>query len=171
MSSSLTGVTVKPQANVYFDGKCISHSLTQADGLPSGLIFDTLYGATTLDLGATPADYGQLGPLGIPATPNRTRTGAALQALRPAPGTRGANSTFLNALYPLGATDLTSGVSPLLPILSLGAAGFLAAFCALRRWTNLTAEIGVQFLADGIVVNRKLTKDLRRDIVFVSQQR
>ncbi len=56
MSSSLTGVTVKPQANVYFDGKCISHSLTQADGLPSGLIFDTLYGATTLDLVATPAD-------------------------------------------------------------------------------------------------------------------
>ena len=49
MSSSLTGVTVKPQANVYFDGKCISHSLTQADGtslsvgviLPATLTFNT----------------------------------------------------------------------------------------------------------------------------------
>jgi purine/pyrimidine-nucleoside phosphorylase len=49
MSTSLTGLTVKPQANVYFDGKCISHSLTRADGtslsvgviLPSTLTFNT----------------------------------------------------------------------------------------------------------------------------------
>jgi purine/pyrimidine-nucleoside phosphorylase len=49
MSTSLTGLTVKPQANVYFDGKCISHSLTRADGtslsvgviLPSTLTFKT----------------------------------------------------------------------------------------------------------------------------------
>ena len=85
-------------------------SLTQADGLPSGLIFDTVYGANTVDLVVTPADYGQLGPLGVTATLNRTRTGAALQALRPAPGTRGANSAFLNVLYPLGAADLTSAL-------------------------------------------------------------
>jgi len=85
-------------------------SLTQPDGLPSGLIFDTVYGANTVDLVVTPADYGQLGPLGVTATLNRTRTGAALQALRPAPGTRGANSAFLNVLYPLGAADLTSAL-------------------------------------------------------------
>ena len=49
MSTSITGVSVKPQANVYFDGKCVSHSLTKADGttlsvgviLPSTLTFNT----------------------------------------------------------------------------------------------------------------------------------
>ena len=49
MSTSLTGVSVKPQANVYFDGKCVSHSLTRADGtslsvgviLPATLTFNT----------------------------------------------------------------------------------------------------------------------------------
>ena len=42
-------VSVKPQANVYFDGKCVSHSITLADGtsksvgviLPSTLTFNT----------------------------------------------------------------------------------------------------------------------------------
>jgi purine/pyrimidine-nucleoside phosphorylase len=42
-------VTLNPQANVYFDGKCISHSFTLADGtkksagvvLPSHLTFNT----------------------------------------------------------------------------------------------------------------------------------
>lgn len=42
-------VSVKPQANVYFDGKCVSHSITMADGtsksvgviLPSTLTFNT----------------------------------------------------------------------------------------------------------------------------------
>ena len=43
------GVTVATQANVYFDGKCVSHSFTLADGtkksvgviLPSALVFNT----------------------------------------------------------------------------------------------------------------------------------
>lgn len=42
-------VSVVPKANVYFDGKCVSHSLTLADGskksvgviLPSTLTFNT----------------------------------------------------------------------------------------------------------------------------------
>ncbi|MDR3428417.1 MULTISPECIES: pyrimidine/purine nucleoside phosphorylase [Silvimonas] len=42
-------VSVAKQANVYFDGKCVSHSLTLADGtkksvgviLPSALVFNT----------------------------------------------------------------------------------------------------------------------------------
>ncbi len=42
-------VSVKPQANVYFEGKCVSHSITLADGtsksvgviLPSTLTFNT----------------------------------------------------------------------------------------------------------------------------------
>ena len=46
----LTPVTVHPQANVYFEGKCVSHSVTLEDGskksvgviLPSTLIFTTV---------------------------------------------------------------------------------------------------------------------------------
>ncbi len=49
MSTPLNGVSVKPQANVYFDGKCVSHSLTRADGtslsvgviLPATVTFNT----------------------------------------------------------------------------------------------------------------------------------
>jgi purine/pyrimidine-nucleoside phosphorylase len=47
--TSLINVTLNPQANVYFDGKCVSHSFTLADGtkksagviLPSTLTFNT----------------------------------------------------------------------------------------------------------------------------------
>ncbi|GAB2725103.1 pyrimidine/purine nucleoside phosphorylase [Melaminivora jejuensis] len=45
----LSGASVNPQANVYFDGKCISHSLSWPDGskksvgviLPATLTFNT----------------------------------------------------------------------------------------------------------------------------------
>jgi len=45
----LQNVSVKTQANVYFDGKCVSHNITLADGtsksvgviLPSTLTFNT----------------------------------------------------------------------------------------------------------------------------------
>ena len=48
-TSKLDGVTVTTTANVYFDGKCISHGVTFADGskksvgviLPSALTFNT----------------------------------------------------------------------------------------------------------------------------------
>ena len=48
-TSKLDGVTVTTTANVYFDGKCISHGVTFADGskksvgviLPSTLTFNT----------------------------------------------------------------------------------------------------------------------------------
>jgi len=47
--ATLSNVAVATQANVYFDGKCVSHSLTLADGtkksvgvvLPSTLTFNT----------------------------------------------------------------------------------------------------------------------------------
>ena len=50
----IDGVSVTTKANVYFDGKCVSHSLTQADGtklsvgvvLPAQLTFNT--GATEI---------------------------------------------------------------------------------------------------------------------------
>ncbi len=49
VSENLSNVTVATQANVYFDGKCISHGVTFADGskksvgviLPSTLTFNT----------------------------------------------------------------------------------------------------------------------------------
>ena len=49
MSTELSQVSVNPKANVYFDGKCVSHSITLADGtrksvgviLPSTLTFNT----------------------------------------------------------------------------------------------------------------------------------
>ncbi len=49
MTQQYTGVTVATQANVYFDGKCVSHSITLADGtkksvgviLPATLTFNT----------------------------------------------------------------------------------------------------------------------------------
>ncbi|MEY4364339.1 MAG: hypothetical protein RLZZ24_1691 [Pseudomonadota bacterium] len=48
-TTHIDGVSVSTQANVFFDGKCISHSLTQADGtklsvgviLPATLTFKT----------------------------------------------------------------------------------------------------------------------------------
>ncbi len=50
MSAPLSNVTLNPQANVYFDGKCISHSFELADGtrksagvvLPATLTFNTV---------------------------------------------------------------------------------------------------------------------------------
>ncbi|GAA4348827.1 pyrimidine/purine nucleoside phosphorylase [Variovorax defluvii] len=49
MIESLSSATVSTKANVYFDGKCVSHSLTLADGskksvgviLPATLTFST----------------------------------------------------------------------------------------------------------------------------------
>ena len=48
-TTQFSGVTVATQANVYFDGKCVSHSITFADGtkksvgviLPATLTFNT----------------------------------------------------------------------------------------------------------------------------------
>jgi hypothetical protein len=48
-TEKIDGVAVTTKANVYFDGKCVSHSLTQTDGtklsvgviLPATLTFNT----------------------------------------------------------------------------------------------------------------------------------
>jgi uncharacterized protein YaiE (UPF0345 family) len=48
-TTSIAGATVTTQANVYFEGRCVSHSLTLADGtrvsvgviLPANLTFNT----------------------------------------------------------------------------------------------------------------------------------
>ena len=49
MTSPLSNVALDPKANVYFDGKCVSHNFTLADGtkksagviLPATLTFNT----------------------------------------------------------------------------------------------------------------------------------
>lgn len=49
-TQQIDGVTVTTQANVYFDGKCVSHAITLADGtkksvgvvLPAQLTFGTV---------------------------------------------------------------------------------------------------------------------------------
>ena len=49
ITSTITGVSVTTTANVYFDGKCVSHGITFADGtkksvgviLPATLTFNT----------------------------------------------------------------------------------------------------------------------------------
>jgi hypothetical protein len=49
ITESISGVAVSTKANVYFDGKCVSHGITLADGtkksvgviLPSTLTFST----------------------------------------------------------------------------------------------------------------------------------
>ncbi len=48
-TETISNVSITTKANVYFDGKCVSHSFTQADGtkksvgvvLPSTLTFNT----------------------------------------------------------------------------------------------------------------------------------
>lgn len=48
-TAQIDGVSITTQANVYFDGKCVSHTLTRPDGsklsvgvmLPATLVFNT----------------------------------------------------------------------------------------------------------------------------------
>ena len=81
-------------------------------GLPTGLTLDLVYSTSSLDLIFTPADYGQITAVGIGYTPNRARTGAALQALRPAAGVRpvGDVAAVYPALFSLDAAGLTTAL-------------------------------------------------------------
>ena len=65
---TLHGVTVTTQANVYFDGKCVSHALTLQDGrrksvgvvLPAELTFGTA-AAETMECVAGGCEYRMAG--------------------------------------------------------------------------------------------------------------
>ncbi len=60
-TSTIAGVTVTTQANVYFDGKCVSHGITLPDGtkksvgviLPAELTFGTAAPETMECVGGT----------------------------------------------------------------------------------------------------------------------
>ena len=76
-TTQISQVTVQTQANVYFDGRCVSHSITLADGtkksvgviLPSSLVFntgapevmETVAGACSVKLPGA-ADWQTFGP-------------------------------------------------------------------------------------------------------------
>jgi subtilase-type serine protease len=94
-------------------------SLTQpTDGLPAGSRFDVLYGQQTLSLVATPSDYGTALAAGAAGNQVAARSvGAALQAIRPAAGTRPSAeaAAIFDPLYRLGANAV--------PIALSGAAG------------------------------------------------
>lgn len=63
-TSSIANVTLSTQANVYFDGKCVSHSFQTADGakksvgvvLPATLTFNTA-AAEVMECVAGSCDY------------------------------------------------------------------------------------------------------------------
>ncbi|MBU8537920.1 autotransporter family protein [Falsiroseomonas tokyonensis] len=107
--------------------------LTQpAEGLPTGMRFDALYGANTLDLVATPASYANLASLGLGQRGNAVAVGGAVDAIRPAAGLRmeGDAATTFGALYALPA----SAIAPALDQLSGSIhADALAAALAHRR--------------------------------------
>jgi outer membrane autotransporter protein len=104
--------------------------LTQpAEGLPAGARLDAIYGATTLDLVATPARYADLSPLGIGQRRNQAAVGAALDAIRPAAGLRmaGDAATTFGALYGLPASAVPAALDQLSGVIHADAiAGALA---------------------------------------------
>jgi len=74
-----------------------------ATGLPAGARFDAVYGPNAVMLYATPASYARLDAAGVSATGNQSAVGAALDAARPAAGTRPQDAVkpLYDALYPL----------------------------------------------------------------------
>ncbi|SDO62605.1 autotransporter-associated beta strand repeat-containing protein, partial [Methylobacterium phyllostachyos] len=84
-------------------------------GLAAGTRFDALYRATGLDLVVTPAAYGNLAGLGLTQTGNAQAVGAALDAARPAAGTRPDpdRARVFDALYAAGPATLPGGLASL----------------------------------------------------------
>ncbi len=84
-------------------------SLAQpAAGLPGGSRLDTLYGTNSIAIVVTPQRYAALGAAGVDETANRRAVGRALDAVRPAAGTRpgGARGAAFDALYAVPGTAI-----------------------------------------------------------------
>ncbi|TWA87458.1 outer membrane autotransporter protein [Azospirillum brasilense] len=86
-----------------------------AVGLPAGTRFDTVYGPNTITLTATPASYARLAAADVPATANQSAVGAALDAVRPAAGTRPSDAAkpLFDALYPLSGQAIPAALDSL----------------------------------------------------------
>jgi autotransporter-associated beta strand protein len=84
-------------------------------GLPSSLRFDTLYGATAVNLVTTPSSYS-VNAFGTAWNANQQSVGAALDFLRPPAGTTSSNTglqSAFNALYGLSAPQIGSALTGL----------------------------------------------------------
>ncbi len=91
--------------------------LTQpADGLAAGTRLDTVYGATYLDLYATPASYSNIAAAGVAANNNRQQVGVILEDIRPDAGIRESNATrkyLFDSLAPQTTSSLAVALDQL----------------------------------------------------------
>jgi autotransporter-associated beta strand protein len=91
--------------------------LVQPAGLAAGTRFDALYAPTTLTLVVTPAAYGDLALAGVAQTPEQAAVGRAVDAVRPAAGTRPdtASQALFDPLYVLSASAIPAALEQLSP--------------------------------------------------------
>jgi uncharacterized protein with beta-barrel porin domain len=91
--------------------------LEQPDGgLPPGTRFDTVYGANSVTLHATPAAYGNLAAAGVDDNRNRRELGRVLDAARPDAGVRAADAgvkRLYDGLAPQTVASLPSALDQL----------------------------------------------------------
>ena len=88
-----------------------------ASGLAAGTRFDTLYGSDTVWVATTPSVYGNLAAAGVPESSSESAIGAALDAIRPAPGTAldPVHAGLFGPLYTLPASSITVALDELAP--------------------------------------------------------
>lgn len=79
-------------------------------GLLSGTQFDTVFGATSLSLYATPSSYSNIAAAGVASNSNRQQIGEILQPIRPTPGVRETDATR-KLLFDSLAPQTTSSLS------------------------------------------------------------
>lgn len=93
--------------------------IAQPAGLAAGTRFDALYAPTSVSLVATPAAYGNLGAAGLPQTANQGSVGRALDAFRPAAGSRlnGVAQSLFAPLYSLPGAAIPQALEQLSPSL------------------------------------------------------
>lgn len=84
-------------------------------GLPAGTRFDAIYGANTVTLAVTPTGYGDLAAAGLSQTAAGRAAGTALDAVRPAAGTRPADDAkpFYDGLYTLSGAQAADAMERL----------------------------------------------------------
>jgi autotransporter-associated beta strand protein len=88
-----------------------------ANGLAAGTRFDALYAANAVSLVVTPTAYADLGAAGIPQSRSETSVGAALDAIRPAPGVAmdAAHAAIFVPLYVMPASGIAARLDELTP--------------------------------------------------------
>ena len=81
----------------------------------AGARFDTLYGATSVTLVATPRSFADLSGEALALSRNQVSVGGALDRVRPAAGTRltGGTATLFDALYARSGTGVAAALSEL----------------------------------------------------------